>query len=101
MNKKPDLPEGWAMPPAIAKRVSDGVNKKSESPEDKVQSALDKMARDIALIEPDPQNWGWWVSYLLEQLEGEAEKNRLTDQNDYSLIVLAEKIQKRIEGGKW
>jgi hypothetical protein len=24
------------------------------------------------LIEPDPQDWGWWVVYLIEQLEEEA-----------------------------
>ncbi len=30
------------------------------------------MARDIALIEPNPQDWGGWVSYLLEQMEAEA-----------------------------
>ena len=30
------------------------------------------MARDIALIEPDPEDWGWWVTYLLERLEREA-----------------------------
>lgn len=29
------------------------------------------MARDIALIEPDLQVSDWWVSYLVEQLEGE------------------------------
>jgi hypothetical protein len=29
--------------------------------------------RDIALIEPEPKDWAWWVSYLLEQLEAEAQ----------------------------
>ena len=32
------------------------------------------MTRDIALIEPDPEDWGGWVVYLLEQMEGEAER---------------------------
>jgi len=32
------------------------------------------MARDIALIELNPSDWGWWVSYLMEQLEGEAQR---------------------------
>jgi hypothetical protein len=74
MVNKSDLPEGWAMPEYMAKRVSDSVNKKPESPEDKLQKALDEVARDIALIEPDPKDWGWWVSYLLEQLEEEAKQ---------------------------
>ena len=29
------------------------------------------MARDIALIEPNPVDWGGWVDYLLDQLEAE------------------------------
>ena len=74
MANKSDLPEGWAMPPAMAKRVSDSVKKKPESPEDKLQKALDEVARDIALIEPEPKDWAWWVSYLLAKLEEEAKR---------------------------
>ena len=74
MVKKSDLPEGWAMPDYMAKRVSDSVKKKPESPEDKLQKALDEVVQDIALIEPDPKDWAWWVSYLLEKLEEEAKK---------------------------
>jgi hypothetical protein len=29
------------------------------------------MARDMALIEPDPLDCGGWVEYLLEQIEAE------------------------------
>ena len=32
------------------------------------------MARDIALIEPNPEDWGGWVIYLLEQMEAEAQR---------------------------
>jgi hypothetical protein len=31
-------------------------------------SAVDDMARDIALIEPNLVDWGWWVMYLLDQM---------------------------------
>jgi hypothetical protein len=48
------------------------LNNKPISPEDELADALEDMARDIALIEPDPQDWGWWVVYLIEQLEEEA-----------------------------
>jgi len=41
------------------------VNKKYITPEDELQDALEEMARDIALIEPNPVDWGGWVSYLL------------------------------------
>ena len=27
--------------------------------------AFEEMARDIALIEPDPEDWGWWMKYSL------------------------------------
>ena len=64
------------MPEYMAKRVSDSVKKKPESPEDKLQKALDEVARDIALIEPEPKDWAWWVSYLMEQLEEEAKRRR-------------------------
>jgi hypothetical protein len=48
------------------------LNNKPISPEDELADALEDMARDIALIEPNPQDWGWWVVYLIEQLEEEA-----------------------------
>ena len=54
--------------------TTNNPNNKPIVSEDGLAIALDEMARDIALIEPDPQDWGWWVSYLLEQMEGEAEK---------------------------
>jgi len=85
MVNKSDLPEGWAMPDYMAKRVSDSVKRKPESPEDQLQKALEEMARDIALIEPDPKDWVWWISYLLEQLEEEAK--RLGKQADFKEMM--------------
>jgi hypothetical protein len=67
-----DLPPGWAMPEDLAKQVNEALDKKSITPENDLQDELDEMARDIALIESNPVNWGGWMSYLLEQLEGEA-----------------------------
>ena len=67
-----DLPPGWAMPEDLAKQVNEALDKKSITPENDLQDELDEMARDIALIESNPVNWGGWMSYLLEPLEGEA-----------------------------
>ena len=92
MENNNDLPEGLAMPEYMAKRLSEGVNKKSESPEDKLQKALDEMARDIALIEPDPQDWGWWVTYLLEQMEEEAQRRGSQADFDHMLKSLNKDI---------
>ena len=62
------------MPDDLANQVNKALNRKSITPEQELQDAIDEMARDIALIEPDPQDWGWWVNYLLEQMEAEAER---------------------------
>jgi hypothetical protein len=61
MRKNPELPDGWAMPDYLAKRISEALNRKSITPEQELQDALDEMARDIALIEPDLKYWGGWV----------------------------------------
>jgi hypothetical protein len=61
-----------ALPDDLAKRISELVNKKPISPEDELADALEDMARHIALIEPNPQDWGGWVIYLLDQLAAEA-----------------------------
>jgi hypothetical protein len=101
MANKSDLPEGWAMPEYMAKRVSDSVKKKPESPEDKLQKALDEVARDIALIEPNPKDWAWWVGYLLEQMEIQAQKRGQNNQYEFALEVFEESLQNRIKGGRW
>ena len=74
MTNNPDLPDTLGIPDDQANKVRDALSKKSTRPEDRVQDALDDMARDIALIEPDPQDWTGWVNYLLESLQTEAQK---------------------------
>lgn len=58
------------------------------------------MARDFALIEPNPQEWGWWVGYLLEQLMDQAEKRRMLNQIQQVLLKLADNLQNHKEGRK-
>jgi hypothetical protein len=52
-----DLPDGWAIPDDLAKRISEVSNRKPISPEDELADALNEMARDIAVIEPNPVDW--------------------------------------------
>ena len=101
MNNKSDLPEDWAMPDHMARKVNESINRKRITPEDELQYAFSEIANDLRLIEPDPSDWSWWVGYLLEQMEMQAEKHKLTKQNEYTLEVLVEKIQNRIKGGRW
>jgi hypothetical protein len=74
MNNKPDLPEGWAMPDEMANKINKALNQKPNTPEDELQSALIEIAGDIALIEPDPVDWGGWLAYLVEQMGVEAQR---------------------------
>ena len=101
MVNKSALPDGWAMPDDLARKISESINWKRITPEDEIQDALDEMARDIALIEPNPQDWEWWVSYLLEQMEMQAEKLGQTNQYEFTQKVLTKKIHNRIKGGRW
>ena len=71
-----DLPPGWAMPDDHAKKISEVLNHKPITPEDKLSDAQEDMARDIAIIEPNPEDWGWWIMLLLEKMEQEAERRR-------------------------
>jgi hypothetical protein len=53
MNNNPDIPPGWSMPDDLANQVNKALRRKSITPEQELQDALDEMARDIALIEPN------------------------------------------------
>ena len=74
MGNDSKIPESWAMLDDLAKKVSETLNKKRITPEDELADALEEMARDIALIEPDPEDWAGRVKYLLEQMEAEAKR---------------------------
>ena len=52
-----DIPPGWSMLDDQANKVREALSKKSIKPEDAVQKAFDEIARDIALIEPNPRDW--------------------------------------------
>jgi hypothetical protein len=101
MSNTPKIPNTWGIPDDQAKKVIEALSKKSIRPEDIVQEAIIKMARDIAIIEPDPKDWGWWVTYLLEQLEFHADKRKSFNNYEQTLAVLVDKLQDRIKGGKW
>lgn len=60
--------DGWPMPDDLAKKINETLNNKRITSEDELADALEEMERDIALIEPDPRNWGGWVIYLSEQM---------------------------------
>lgn len=67
---------GWAMPDYMARRMNEVLNNKPITPEGELADVLEDMARDIALIEPDPEDWGGWVIFFLDQLEEEERRRR-------------------------
>ena len=56
MSNNSNLPDGWAMPDDLAKKVIKVLNNKSITPKDELADALDEMTRDIALIEAIQNN---------------------------------------------
>ena len=62
------------MPDYMAMKVGEAMNKKSITRGDELADALDDIEWDIVLIEPNPVDWGEWVSYLLHQMEAEAKR---------------------------
>jgi len=66
-SNNPDVPNGWAVPDDLAKKISEVLNNKPISPEDELADALEEMARDIALSEPNLMDWIGWVTYLQGQ----------------------------------
>ena len=72
MSNNPKIPETWGIPDDQADKVREALSKKSIRPEDAVQKAVEEIARDIALIEPDPVDWVGWVMLFVDQLESEA-----------------------------
>ena len=57
------------------------------------------MAGDIALIEPNPCDWGGWVAYLLEQMEIEARRRGTHDIYKEMLRSLQLELGNRIRFG--
>jgi len=93
MSKNPTIPDTWGMPDDQANKVKEALSKKTIRPEDAVQKAIEELARDIAIIEPDPQDWGWWVIYLMGQLETEARRRG----KDKDFEKMARSLQRDLE----
>ena len=92
MSKNPVIPDTWGIPDDQANKVREALSKKSIRPEDAVQKSLEEIARDIAIIEPDPGDWGWWVNYLIEILGDEAKRLGKFDTFVNMLVVLKQSI---------
>lgn len=59
------------------------------------------MLWNIAIIEPNPVDWGGWVAYMLEELEGEAQRRVKIGDFEKMLRTLADELVDRVDSGKW
>ena len=66
LSNYPDIAECWGVSDDQANNALKALSKKSIHHEDAIQKDIEELARDIAIIEPDPEDGGWWVGYLLE-----------------------------------
>ena len=64
-------------------------------------TALDDLARDTALIEPEPGDWAGWITYLLEALQEKAQKDCKSGDFETMLKALRDDLEIRITGGRW
>jgi len=86
MSKNPTIPDTWGIPNDQANKVREALSKKSIRPEDAVQKAIEEIARDIVIIEPDPVDWAGWIMHLLDQLEAEAQ--RRGEKGNYKQMLI-------------
>ncbi len=73
------------------------------SSEDELKDLLDKTAKEITRLSPNPRTWLSWMVYLLGQLE----KQATTVRSDYKdlfkdmLAALEDAIRNRRRTGGW
>ncbi len=91
-----DLPLGWSMPPEMAKKLSETVNKKSITPFDGLKDMLEQTANDLAVVEPDPENWSEWVAYLLEVLQIEAQEDGQNEKFNKMIKSLVKELAEQV-----
>ena len=95
-------PPTWGMPDDLANRMGEVMNQKPQSsPLVDLMEALTQTASEIADLEPEPNDWAGWITYLLEALQVEAEKDSKPAAFETMLPTLRDALKTRIEGGRW
>ncbi len=81
------------MPDNQANRLIDNLNRISISPERGLERALKDIARDIAILEPDPVDWGDWVVFFLDQLAEQVENRRIGYDHASLMVAIISRLQ--------
>lgn len=62
---------------------------------------IEDTANEIADAESSPEDWASWITYLLESLQEQAEKDIKSTDYETMLVTLRDDLTIRIDGGRW
>ena len=95
-------PSTWGITDDLANKIGARMEQKpQDNPLVDLMESLTQAASEIADLEPDPNDWAGWITYILEALQVEAEKDRRPAAFETMLPSLRDAIIYRIDGGKW
>ena len=95
-------PPTWGIPDDLAKRMGEVMDQKPQSsPLVDLMESITQTASEIADLEPEPNDWAGWITYLLEALQVEAEKDSKPAAFENMLPILRDSLDTRIDGGRW
>ena len=70
MSKKPKIPDTWGITDDLAKKINTRMERKpQDNPLVDLMTSLTQAASEIADLEPDPNDWAGWITYILEALQ--------------------------------
>ena len=92
MSNNHDIPDTWGISDDQANKISEALNRRSTYPEVLLQEAIEELARDITIIEPDPKDWEWWINHLIDTLSDEAKKKHVFNKFLSMLLELKQSI---------
>jgi len=95
-------PSTWGLPDGMAESLGKAMEQKPKNnPLVDLMRSISRTAKEIADLEPDPNDWDGWVSYLLEELQLQASRDFKPAAFESMLETLKTSLAARIESGKW
>ena len=95
-------PPTWGITDDLANKIGARMDQKPQAnPLVDLMDALTQTASEIADLEPDPNDWAGWITYLLESLQVQSEKDNKPAAFETMLPALRDALITRIESGKW
>ena len=95
-------PSTWGMPDSMAESLGKAMEQKPKSnPLVDLMTSLSQAAEEIADLEPDPNDWAGWISYVLDELQLQAAHDFKPAAFESMLLSLKTSLESRIENGKW